>query len=62
MQVIEAATRVAAQALRLGNEIGTLEAGKVGDVVVIDGNPLERMSDMQRVSQVIQGGTLVSLH
>jgi imidazolonepropionase-like amidohydrolase len=62
MQVIEAATRVAAQALRLGNEIGTLEAGKVGDVVVIDGNPLERMSDMQRVSQVIQGGTPVSLH
>jgi imidazolonepropionase-like amidohydrolase len=62
MQVIAAATRVAAQALHLGNEIGTLEVGKAGDAVVIDGNPLARMSDMERVSQVIQGGKPVSLH
>jgi imidazolonepropionase-like amidohydrolase len=62
MQVIESATRIAAQALHRGDRIGTLEVGKAGDVVVIDGNPLARMADMRRVERVIQGGTLVNLH
>lgn len=62
MEVIEAATRVAAQALRRADRVGTLEVGKAGDVVVVDGNPLVHMADMQRVVNVIQGGVPVTLH
>lgn len=62
MEVIESATRIAAQALGRAREIGTLEVGKAGDVVVIDGDPLERMADMQRVEHVIKGGVVVELH
>jgi imidazolonepropionase-like amidohydrolase len=62
MEVIESATRIAAQALGRAGVTGTLEVGKAGDVVVVDGDPLARMSDMQRVAQVIKGGVLVELH
>jgi imidazolonepropionase-like amidohydrolase len=62
LQVIESATRIAAQALNRSDRIGTLEVGKTADVVVIDGDPLAHMSDMRRVAHVIQGGALVELH
>ncbi len=62
MEVIESATRIAAQALGREREIGTLEVGKAGDVAVIHGDPLERMSDMQRVEYVIKGGAVVESH
>jgi Amidohydrolase family len=62
MGVIESATRIAAQALGRAREIGTLEVGKAGDVVVIDGDPLQRMADMQQVAHVIKAGAVVELH
>jgi imidazolonepropionase-like amidohydrolase len=56
MQVIEASTRIGAEALGLTDELGTLEAGKLADVIVVAGNPLDDMKAMKRVAVVIKGG------
>jgi imidazolonepropionase-like amidohydrolase len=56
MQAIEAATRNGAEALGLLKELGTIEPGKLADVIVVAGNPLENMGAMKRVAYVIKGG------
>ena len=44
---------------RPGDELGTLESGKIADIVIIDGNPLNDISDLEKVRVVIQGGVVV---
>lgn len=56
MQSIEAATRIGAEALGLTDELGTIEVGKLADVIVVAGNPLRDMRIMERVYAVIKGG------
>ncbi len=46
-QVIASLTRSAAAYLDLSEEIGTLEPGKVADIVIIDGDPLTDLSDLE---------------
>lgn len=41
MEAIEAGTRIAAQVLGLEKQLGTVEEGKLADLILIDGNPLE---------------------
>lgn len=52
-----ACTRHAADALALGHLVGTIQAGKVADIIVIDGDPLANAYDLEKVDLVIQGGT-----
>ena len=59
MEALQAATRVAASVLDLGSDIGTVEVGKVADVILLEGNPLEKPSALDRVSHVVFGGDLV---
>ena len=58
-EIIDALTRKAAEFLYLDDEIGTLEPGKVADMVIIDANPLEDIAMLERVAVVIQGGRIV---
>jgi imidazolonepropionase-like amidohydrolase len=44
----------------LRQEIGTLEPGKVGDIVLIDGNPLTNITDLLKVMVTIKDGRIVS--
>lgn len=56
MDAIIAATRNGAEALGLEGELGTIEEGKLADVIVVAGNPLADLSALKNVYAVIKGG------
>jgi imidazolonepropionase-like amidohydrolase len=58
MEVIEASTRNAARVCGHGNELGTLEPGKLADVIIVDGDPLVDIEAMSQVLLVIKGGQI----
>jgi imidazolonepropionase-like amidohydrolase len=63
MDAIRAATGVAAQALRRETNIGALRAGRSGDVLVVDGDPLQNVDVLQdhaRIELVLKAGRLVA--
>ncbi len=55
MQVIVAATRNSAEFLRI-SDAGTLQAGKSADFIVLDGNPLDDITNTRRISAVVLRG------
>ena len=59
MQAIQAGTRVAAEALRRGDQVGTLEPGKLADIIAVPGDPLADITAIERVSFVMIGGQVV---
>ena len=56
MEAIQAATIVPARAMGLDKESGTLQPGMRADILVVNGNPLERISDTRNVRFVIANG------
>lgn len=58
-EAIAALTRNAAALLGLGDQLGTLERGKLADVIVVGGNPLDDIAHLQDVRLVIQEGKVV---
>ncbi|MHB8670928.1 MAG: metal-dependent hydrolase family protein [Acidimicrobiales bacterium] len=62
MEAIVSATAVNARILRRLDELGTVEAGKLADLVAVDGDPLSDPSvfdDPSRVRLVVKGGVVV---
>ena len=62
-QVLVAATSTAAQALDLGEHIGTVSEGKLADLIIVDGDPLadpRLLADLARIWLVLQGGVPVA--
>lgn len=59
MEVVLSLTRNAADLLRIGDKVGTLEVGKMADLVVLAGNPLVDISHVARVSRVFKAGVPV---
>jgi imidazolonepropionase-like amidohydrolase len=58
MEAIQAATIVPARVMGLDKEIGTVEAGKRADVIILDGNPLESIRNIRKVEFVITNGVM----
>lgn len=59
LETITCATKTGAEILGRSDELGTLEAGKLADVLVTDGNPLDDIAllqDRKRFIAVLQGG------
>tara|TARA_Y100000758_G_scaffold257495_1_gene194769 strand:- start:2126 stop:3358 length:1233 start_codon:yes stop_codon:yes gene_type:complete len=59
LEAITCATKTSAECLGMEDEIGTLEAGKSADVIVVNGNPLEDITKLHDVNTIISQGTLV---
>ena len=59
MDVIVMATRNGAELLGIGEELGTLEEGKVADILVVDGDPLAELGALRNVHLVFLGGKLM---
>jgi imidazolonepropionase-like amidohydrolase len=58
MEAIEAATIVSARAMGLDKESGTVEKGKRGDVILVDGNPLDDIHKLRNVEYVVTNGIM----
>ena len=56
MEAIIAATANGAASLQMEDQIGTLEVGKLADIIAVDGDPLEDITAMSRVSFVMVAG------
>ena len=56
--VLRAATILGAQAIGMGDDLGSLEPGKLADLVVLDRNPLEDIHNTNTVRYVMKGGVL----
>jgi len=55
-QAIQVATANGAKLLGVDREVGTLEAGKAADLVVLSGNPLESIGEIRKVETVFKDG------
>jgi imidazolonepropionase-like amidohydrolase len=42
----------------LGADLGTVEKGKLADLVIVDGNPLTTFTDLRRTVQTIKNGVV----
>lgn len=54
--VLRLATLTPAEILKRDKDLGTIEVGKLADLIVIDGDPLANISDIRKVVKVVKGG------
>jgi imidazolonepropionase-like amidohydrolase len=57
--VLHGVTGLAAEAVGMADNIGTLTPGKLADMVVVDGDPLTDITAMRRIHSVVKGGDMV---
>jgi imidazolonepropionase-like amidohydrolase len=61
MEAIQSATRNAADCIGLGADLGTLQAGKIADVIAVEGNPLEDvwvLARKDKIKMVVKDGVI----
>jgi hypothetical protein len=61
MQIIMGATKYPAELLRKQNLLGTVEAGKLADVIIVNADPLSDIKNLDKINTVIQDGKVVEL-
>jgi imidazolonepropionase-like amidohydrolase len=62
MEAIQVGTQIAAEVIGLGEELGTIEEGKLADLIVVEGDPLEDIGlllSSEAIRLVMKGGKLV---
>ena len=62
MESIVSSTKIGAEAIGIGDQIGTIEKGKLGDIIIVKENPLKNIKILQNVNNinmVIKNGEIV---
>ncbi|WP_420633022.1 amidohydrolase family protein [Candidatus Palauibacter sp.] len=59
MDAIRVGTSVAAELMGWADAVGTVAPGRWADLVAVDGDPLEDITELQRVTFVMKGGDIV---
>jgi Tol biopolymer transport system component len=57
-EILRAATLGSAEAIGRGSDLGSIEKGKIADLVVLDHDPLVDIRNAEHIAQVMQGGRL----
>jgi imidazolonepropionase-like amidohydrolase len=60
-EVLVAATRNAARAMGRDKDFGTVEKGKMADLLVVGGDPTADVANLRKVRYVVRGGVMRSL-
>jgi len=58
MEALRAATIAGARYLGLDAQLGSIEPGKLADLVVLDANPLENIRNSEKIRMVMKNGML----
>jgi Amidohydrolase family len=61
MQIIQGSTKYAAEMLYKQGILGTVEAGRLADVIIVDADPLKDIKNLRKINTVIQDGKIVEL-
>jgi imidazolonepropionase-like amidohydrolase len=61
MAAIESATRVAAEALGAGDELGTIEPGKIADLVLLASDPSTDIRNIRKTEMVVVNGRILTV-
>jgi imidazolonepropionase-like amidohydrolase len=60
MEIIVAGTQHAAHVCNLENELGTIEPGKIADIIIVGDNPLDDLESLSDVLMVIHNGEIIA--
>ena len=59
MQIIQAATKWPAEGMKVIDRIGTIQPGRIADIVIVNANPLEDVSNLRQIDRVIFDGNVI---
>ncbi len=59
MQALKAATLTNAALLDMGDKLGSLEAGMLADIIIVDGQPDKNLSDLEKIDIVMKDGNIL---
>jgi imidazolonepropionase-like amidohydrolase len=61
VEVLRTATMVSAEAMGVGGDLGSIEPGKLADLALIDGDPLQNIKDLRRVWRMMKDGLVYNV-
>jgi hypothetical protein len=61
MQIIQGATKWAAEMIDRGKDLGTIEAGKLADIIIVNSDPLQGIENLRQIDTVVFNGKRVEL-
>jgi imidazolonepropionase-like amidohydrolase len=59
VEALVAATKTSAEIMMMGDRLGTIEVGKLADIIVVDGNPDEDFGALRKVQTAFVNGRLM---